>query len=215
LLDVRPMNARTCIAPVLAGLSLSLALTTSSVASADDSRTAPGFERRETNKEYTAPLSQTTQPSYVPQSVALSGPRQLDHHEGEPVPPGYTPVQRTRKGPIVAGAVVFGTLYLFSSAAAAAGADSAQHGGSNEVGALWIPVAGPFIQMGQTDSALGKYMLAIDGIGQAAGAALLAWGLTSPKTVLVRNDLTGWRPTIRATPIVTASTTGVGLTGTF
>lgn len=40
------------------------------------------------NGEYVAPLSQQTQQVYVPQSVALSGPRMIkDWQEGEPIPP--------------------------------------------------------------------------------------------------------------------------------
>ena len=51
------------------------------------------------NGEYVAPLQQQTQPMYVPQSVAISGPRQITTwQEGEPIPPGYHPVQRIRRG---------------------------------------------------------------------------------------------------------------------
>jgi hypothetical protein len=171
-----------------------------------------GFEKQNTPKEYPAPLSQTTQPSYVPQSVALSGPEKLDYEPGEPVPPGYTPVQRTRKGPIIAGASVFGSLYLLSAFAASVDADSSR---DHDLAPLFIPVAGPFITIVNTNNATGTFFLVIDGLGQSAGLALLIYGLTSPKTVLLRNDFTASKPSVRVTPMMTASTTGVGLTGTF
>jgi hypothetical protein len=191
-------------------LALTIGMTLSSAALAGE----PSFQKREPTTEYTAPLSQTTQPSYVPQSVALSGPPTLAYHDDEPVPPGYTPVQRTRRGAIIAGAVVLGSLYLLSMAAASAGADESTSR-SNELGALWIPVLGPFIQMGRTETAIGKYALTIDGLGQAAGAGLLLYGLVSPKTVLIRNDLTSAKPKIRPVPVITAHSAGLGLSGTF
>src|SRR5262245_26215914 len=110
---MNPRNMTTRSAPRCVGaigrLAFAFAMACSSVAFADDPRSAPGFERQETNKQYPAPLSQTTQPSYVPQSVALSGPKQLEYDEGQSVPPGYTPVEKKRKGPIIAGAVVLGS----------------------------------------------------------------------------------------------------------
>jgi hypothetical protein len=174
----------------------------------------PAFQRQPyQGPQYTAPLYQQTQPSYVPQSVALSGPREIkDWNEGEAIPPGYRPVERTRKGLIVGGAVTFGTLYLISALAASAGADSSKYsGGSNPLAAMWIPALGPFIQMGSTESSTGKLFLAIDGAAQTAGAAMLIAGLVSPKTVLVRNDLAE----VRVTPMVAKGTAGAGLTGTF
>jgi hypothetical protein len=143
------------------------------------------------NGEWVAPLSQRTQPSYVPQSVALSGPRIItDWEQGEPIPPGYHPRTRARTGMIVGGAVTFGVLYMFTALVAAAGADSAQtNGTSNQYGALWIPGVGPFLQMTNTSSATGNYVLAIDGIAQCAGLAMLIYGISSPRTVLVRDDL--------------------------
>jgi hypothetical protein len=138
-------------------------------------------------REYTAPLSQRTQPSYVPQSVALSGPRVInDWEEGEEVPPGYHPSTRIRKGPVIAGSIVFGVFYLFSTLVAAAATDANGH---TTDGALWVPGIGPFIQMGNTTSALGMWALGVDGLAQSGGLALLIYGIASPRTVLVRNDL--------------------------
>jgi hypothetical protein len=161
-------------------------------------------------REYTAPLSQRTQPSYVPQSVALSGPRVIaDWQEGDPVPPGYHPATHIRKGFVIAGSVVFGVFYLFSSLAAAIGADT--NGGSgNPLGALWIPGVGPFVQMAGTSSSVGNWALAIDGLSQCGGLTMLIYGLTAPRTVLVRNDLG-----LRVLPSLDRGGGGFRLVGSF
>ena len=116
-------------------------------------------------------------------------------------------MSRVRKGPIIGGAVTFGSLYLLSAFAAAIGEDASRN--ENELAALWIPIVGPFVQMAKTDSATANMFLALDGAGQGVGAALLIWGLVSPKTVLVRNDLAG--VDVRVTPIATKVCRGSGL----
>jgi hypothetical protein len=160
--------------------------------------------------QYPAPLSQRTQPSYVPQSVALSGPHELSNwQEGDPVPPGYHPTTRIRKGFVIAGSVVFGVFYLFSSLIAAVGAD-ANSGSPNPLGALWIPGVGPFVQMFRTTSSTGNWALAIDGLAQCGGLTMLVYGLTSPRTVLVRNDLG-----LRVVPALDHGGGGFRLVGSF
>ncbi len=167
------------------------------------------------NGEYVAPLQQQTQQIYVPQSVAVSGPRVInDYDESEPVPPGYHAETRVRKGPVIAGAVVFGVFYLFSLIAGAAITD-ANRALSNDKESgelLYIPVAGPFLQMTNTKSSSGNLLLAIDGVAQGTGAALFIWGITSPRTVLVRNDLAE----VRVAPMrMGQNGGGLGLVGTF
>jgi hypothetical protein len=200
---------------VAAVLGMAMCTLTSSSARADPPA-AQEYRKETPPGEYQAPMSQQTQPSYVPQSVAMSGPREIrDYNEGDPVPPGYTPVERTRRGLVIGGAVTFGVLYLISALVAAAGEDT-KGNGDNEAAALWIPAVGPFIQMFNTDSAVANVFLAIDGIAQSGGLAMFVIGLTSPKTVLVRNDLASApKPTLRPAPIVTGNTTGFGLVGTF
>jgi hypothetical protein len=158
---------------------------------------------------YPAPLSQTTQESYVPQSVALSGPAEIeDWKPGDPIPPGYHPTQRLRKGFIIAGAVTFGVLYLWSALGAAVDHDS----GEDNADALYVPGIGPFIQMTKTTSATGNFFNVVDGLGQSAGLAMLIYGLASPRDILVRNDL---GMVIAPTPYVTSHGGGFGLVGTF
>ena len=185
----------------------------------DDSAAAPapGQPAPQQQQQYTAPLYQRTQPSYVPQSVALSGPHELrDWSEGEPIPAGYHPVERIRKGMVIGGAVTFGSLYLISLFVAAAGSDSTETGESNPEAAMWIPVAGPFIQMGRTDSATGNLVLAVDGLAQAAGVSMFIYGLASPAKVLIRNDLAGQNALkLSIAPILSKGMSGAGLVGTF
>jgi hypothetical protein len=148
-------------------------------------------------QEYPTPLSQLTQPTYVPQSVAMSGPRLIDDwREGEPVPPGYHTASRIRKGPVIIGSIVFGIFYLVSTEV---GAGASGLNGHTIAPALWIPCVGPFIQMAWTTSALGNWALAWDGLVQSGGLALLIYGIASPSTVLVRNDL-GLRVLPEASP---------------
>ncbi len=201
--------------PVVAASAL---LFTASAARADGP-VGPEYQKQPTQGEYVAPMYQQTQPSYVPQSVAMSGPAEIkNYHEGDPVPPGYRPVERTRKGLIIGGAVTFGSLWLLSVLVAAGNADSNPNG-KNEAVALYIPALGPFIQMPSSDSSTARVFLAIDGVGQCAGVAMLIVGLTSSNTVLVRNDLAGEakpaKPEWHVTPLLGGGTTGAGVIGTF
>jgi hypothetical protein len=164
---------------------------------------------------YATPLYQQVQPSYVPQSVAMSGPRLIeDWEDGRPIPPGYHPDTRIRKGFVIAGSILFGSMYLLSALVAAAGADNESPGHGNGEAALWIPGVGPFIAMTSSSSSVGSLTLAIDGLSQAAGLAMLIGGIVAPRTVLVRNDLGSLR--ITPTPMAIGRTgSGFGLVGTF
>jgi hypothetical protein len=161
---------------------------------------------------YVAPLSQETQTTYVPQSVALSGPEELrDYDESRPPPAGYTAVFRKRRGLIVGGGVTFGVSYGISAFVASIGEDSSG-GGRNTVAAMWIPVAGPFIELTDTDNATGRFFLVGLGAAQAAGAIMLYYGLTTHKRVFVRNDLVG---NLAVTPMAGAGVSGMMLSGSF
>jgi hypothetical protein len=165
------------------------------------------------NGEYVAPMQQQTQQVYVPQSVAISGPRIIrDYEDGDQIPPGYHAETRVRTGLVVGGAVTFGVFYLLSVLVGAAISD-VNRGSSRDSGDfLFVPVAGPFLQMTKTDSSSGNVTLAIDGIAQAAGATMFVVGVTSPKTVLVRNDL----GQVRIMPMkMGQGGGGIGLVGTF
>jgi hypothetical protein len=181
------------VAPALVFLA---ALSASAPAQAQDDAPArplpppppPPVSAQTPNGEYVAPLSQQTQQTYVPQSVAISGPRTIkDWNDGDPIPPGYHAAQRTRTGLIVGGSLMFALPYLFSTLVAAGYSDA--NGGSGGDNALYLPGVGPLIQMTNTSSALGNVVLAMDGALQCGGIAMLIYGIANPKTVLVRNDL--------------------------
>lgn len=160
---------------------------------------------------YPAPLSQQTQPTYVPQSVAMSGPEEIDDVDDERAPPpGYTAVHRKRKGLLIGGGVTLGATYGVSALVAAVGSDTSD-GGKNEVAAMWIPVAGPFVQMSRTDSATARVFLAGLGGAQVAGAIMLYYGLTSTRRVFVRNDLVG----VTVVPFADRNSSGLALAGRF
>jgi hypothetical protein len=163
---------------------------------------------------YVAPLSQETQSTYVPQSVALSGPKQLEPLDDfRPPPDGYTAVERRRKGMIIGGGITFGVSYGIALLTAAAGDDIASsEGGKNEAAALWIPVAGPLIMALDESSSTGKLFFVGWGGAQAIGATLLYVGLTKTKRMFVRNDLVG---SLNVTPMAGLGTTGMALSGRF
>ena len=198
-----------------AALAVSLAaLATASEARADGTPNLPPSQpppasAAAPNGEYVAPMAQQTQQVYVPQSVAMSGPRVInDYQDGDPVPPGYHADTRVRKGLVIGGAVTFGSMYLLSVLVASTANDIQKDSAT----LLYVPVLGPFLQMGKTDSSSGKTILAIDGLAQAAGVAMLIGGLVSPKTVLVRNDLAE----ISVVPMrVGTDGSGAGLVGKF
>src|SRR4029078_7559076 len=133
--------------------------------------------------------------------------------------PGYHAETRIRTSLVVGGAVVFGALYLISVPVATAISDahkvcySSSICGTKDSGDfLSVPVAGPFLQMTKTDSSTGNVTLAIDGIAQAAGATMFSVVSTSPKTVLVRNDLVE----VHLMPMKMGTNGGgLGLVGTF
>jgi hypothetical protein len=157
-LDGQPMATvnRLALAAVL-----SVAAFVPATAFADDDEEMPPMAPAGPQPVYTAPLSQTTQPTYVPQSVALSGPEEIEDYDfSRPIPAGYTVVKRKRLGMLIGGGVTFGVSYGYALLFAAAGHDEAQgydYEGTgeqkNELAALAVPIAGPFLQMAETDSA--------------------------------------------------------------
>lgn len=198
---------------LLLGLSLCAVSSTAFADDDDDIPAQPAPPPMGPPPVYQAPLAQTTQGTYVPQSVALSGPEEItDNTEGRAAPAGYTAVQRSRKGLLIGGGVTLGVSYGISAMTAAIGDDFAGSDGKNEVAALWIPVAGPFIQIANSDSSTAKVFLFGLGAAQVAGAVMLYYGLTTKKTVFVRNDLVG---SLGISPMAGDGATGMVLSGRF
>lgn len=138
-------------------------------------------------------------------------PAELPYEEGDPVPYGYRPETRIRKGLVIGGAVTLGSLYLISASIGSLANDI--DSSSDEFTPLFFPVVGPFITIKTADSeGSGTFFLLIDGVGQSAGLAMLIAGLASPRSVLIRNDLAE----VRVAPVVVGDgQLGLGLVGTM
>jgi hypothetical protein len=200
------LRARTA-----AWLAMALVASASAAAHAQDHTEPPAIQVEEQVQPASPPRPQQSAPPRE------DGPRVITHwHEGEPIPPGYHPAQRTRTGAIIGGAVTLGALYLLTAFVASVWTDiaKAEHE-SNPVTGLFVPVFGPFITMTQSSSATGDFFLILDGLGQTTGAILLAWGLASPQTVLVRDGYFG-KPWLLPRPMLLGkSGAGFGLSGAF
>lgn len=138
-------------------------------------------------------------------------PRYMDYEDGEPIPNGYHLQSRARRGLIGGGAGLLGGMWFLSFLVGGVG-DAAYRSGDGGWAALYVPIAGPFIAMStlHADSG-GVAILAIDGLAQAGGAAMLVLGLVLPTKRLVRDDVSLGPVTIA--PVL--SPTGGGLRGTF
>jgi hypothetical protein len=150
-----------------------------------------------------------------------SPPPHLPYNEGQPIPAGYQIEETTRKGPIIAGALVLGIPYVIGLSLASA-SDFA-----NNSGWLIVPALGPWMTLGTRDTSCDEEgfgeavtcvvdiyvgaFLVLDGLAQAAGATLLVWGITSTKQRLVRSDLASL--TLR--PMRVGSGHGFGVSGAF
>lgn len=137
-----------------------------------------------------------------------------DWEEGQPIPYGYHPEKRARKGLVIPGAVVFGVAYLLSTLVASEN-HTTYDGTTDRYTALWIPVIGPFIQMGSSSNANGdSQMFFLDGVAQAGGLTMLVLGLAFPRTILVRNDF--GTISLLPTPMRMGNDgSGLGLVGRF
>lgn len=141
------------------------------------------------------------------------GPKVLDAEPGEPAPPGYVYQEKTRVGPIVGGSVLFGSVYALTAFAGFVGelGNAVTYDGPRQTSyaSLFVPAVGPFMQIASSSPSAGAAtVLAIDGIAQCAGVALLVYGLSSKRTIFVRQD-------VALAPVVGNGTTGAMLVGRF
>jgi hypothetical protein len=181
---------------------------TISIAGVASAQTAPPPQG-----SYPTPMSQTTQSTYVPQSVALSGPRTIgDWNEGDPIPDGYHIGEKTRWGLVGGGLGMFVPAYLISLSAAGIG-DAA--GSGSQWWPLALPAVGPLIGIGTIHGVdgVGATVLVIDSGLQIGGLVMLVMGFQGRK-VLIRNDLA-----LEIQPMMNAGVThtanGVQLNFTF
>jgi hypothetical protein len=112
-------------------------------------------------------------------------PRRLPYDDGQPVPPGYHPEDQAKRGLVITGALLLAISYGISSTV------GLFDNFADKTGWLAVPVAGPWAFLAtryKSDETALHFYLAIDGLTQAAGVALLIYGINGEK-VLVRNDL--------------------------
>lgn len=122
-------------------------------------------------------------------------PKKMAYEEGAPIPLGYHLEERTRVGPVIAGAIVGGIGYVIVALPILSVWDEI----GNSTRALAVPVLGPWITLATYErcssndgicwDGLINMVLVLDGAMQATGAALLTWGLTSKKQYLIRDDV--------------------------
>jgi hypothetical protein len=140
-------------------------------------------------------------------------PEEIDD-EGQEPPPGYIRQTRVRKGLVIGGAITFGTTWLLSAVTAGMVMDNGSEEDGERFAPLFAPVVGPFIAMATTNSeGVGTLVLAIDGIAQAGGLAMLIAGCAAQKSVFVRTGPMGEQMTI--TPMIGKDANGFALTGSF
>lgn len=130
-------------------------------------------------------------PVVAPQPFPMTGPRTLPYEPGGPIPQGYVLTEKPRLGLIIGGSIAFGLLYITSLMAySLAEAVCAGSSCSNDFWPLSLPVIGPFITIGTANAEGGAIsLLAMDGLGQGAGLAMLILGVASKKQVWLRADL--------------------------
>jgi hypothetical protein len=157
-------------------------------------------------------------PVYAPGSYApmVNGPEKMtDVDDESPVPYGYTRVYRKRRGPIIGGAISLGVSYTFTAWMGLVLNDIETKfgtpGKTTDFSWLYIPVAGPFLQLGHMNKppADFRYCFVMEGITQTVGAALLLYGLSSPQTILMRKDQ------LSVVPMIGAGTSGLTVAGRF
>jgi len=147
-------------------------------------------------------------PGYYPPGYYPEPPSEIDYEEGQPIPPGYRPEEKIRKGLVIAGACVFGGVYLVTVIMVSTTASDAVDRGEGPEW-LYVPLAGPFIAIAAIDgmnTGVGA-LLALDGVAQVGGLAMFIAGLAAKKKVLVRDYSMG------GTRIELTPTIGVGSAG--
>ena len=156
-------------------------------------------------------------PGYGPNSYGYgppgsSLPATIPYEEGDAIPPGYTVDSRIRRGLVIGGAVTFGVPWFLSAMIASIGDSVSRESG---LWPLYIPALGPFIAMGTLDAeGAGTFWLALDGLAQSGGIAMLIAGIVAQEKRLVRSNEVGSSVTVmplRFGP----NGAGLGLVGTM
>ena len=193
-------------------IALTLVFSVIAHAQTPQEETPPPPPPPSTQTPYYAPQPQPqTYPQAQPQSQTYTPARIDDWHEGEPIPAGYHQVKRIRTGLVTGGGIMFGVSYLISVLIAAVGQDLS--GANNPFWPQFIPVVGPFIQMGVTPLATVAVYCTFLGLVQAGGLAMFIAGFAAPHTYLARDSYT--KNDLQFVPFITPTSSGFALSGRF
>jgi hypothetical protein len=136
----------------------------------------------------------------APAAPSSDLPPLLPYREGLPVPDGYVVVERPATGLITGGLIGFGVAYATGIIV------GATQGFKNGTGLVFIPIVGPYAAVAtrEYDCSVSSVeaakrctvtevqivtLLAVDGLGQTAGALVALAGLIANNKELVRTDL--------------------------
>jgi hypothetical protein len=147
-------------------------------------------------------------------------PAELPYTTGAPIPRGYVLQEYHPRGLIIGGAVTLGVLYMISFSVAASNDFNSANGW------LAVPIIGPFGWLATRkapvcgvgsytyacgDESSNRTMVALDGMGQAAGAAMLIAGLAITRRHLVLID----QSEIMVAPYASSTDSGLRIFGQF
>lgn len=150
-------------------------------------------------------------------------PKELPYVENRPIPPGYALDEYHPRGLIIGGAITLGTLWAISFSVASSNDFSAANGW------LAVPVIGPFGWLAtrktprcestsysydycNSDESSNRTLVAFDGIGQVAGAAMFVAGLAITRKRLVLIDP---QASFAVAPYASSRGSGLQLVGQF
>lgn len=153
-------------------------------------------------------------PQYYPQKDTR--PRVIEYDEGAPIPQGYHLRTKVRGGLIGGGAGMLGGLWLISIITGAIVNAANESLGKNPdmYTPMYVPVLGPFITLGTAASDMSSgsnAFMALDGIIQTGGLAMIVLGIVLPKQELVRDDY--GKPALTIAPKIAGNS--FGLVGEF
>ncbi len=136
----------------------------------------------------------------------------VDLVAGQPLPAGFRLEKRSRKGLVLAGALISSMSYATALPGVAL-CNLAGCGGSQNW--LLIPLVGPLFQMAHTTNPFGNVVLAGDAIAQLGGLAMVIYGLAAPRLVLVKGEAAGGaggQGTVTVVPVLAPGRLGLAAT---
>jgi hypothetical protein len=130
----------------------------------------------------------------------------------EPGAPRY--VHRVRRGPLIAGSIVFGISYgVALGVYAASGTDCGQPTCKPTASWLWVPVAGPLLLGGNDGRLIGLELLGT--ATQLLGLGLIGMGINGETVPATEPSRRPRRRSVTVAPAFTPSLQGLVLAGAF